>query len=290
MNDLYMKKSVVFTLFLVFVFSNALAQDFSGKWSGILMTGGEKMDNADVVYLDINANNKGKSRLELKDAAEEFAVKSFKIEQNSNKVSIVEDRLMASSRSRYAPECKLIYDLTYNDSTGYLSGTFKSSTCRHQHGRALFFRSDHEVNTKEQPATTHLWKEFFIRNYKKGYPAPEVLKKEQENFKFQPIYFDFDKSEIRPQYHAYLKRMARVLDGIPDLRVKITGHTDIVGDDPYNMSLSERRADAIRDFFKKHGVKPEKLEIEFKGEREPAAPNTTPEGRQDNRRVVFKFI
>lgn len=290
MNFLSMKKFVVFILFISLVISNVNAQDFSGNWSGIIMTGGENLEKADAIYLEIDKANKGMSRIELSGSIKEFAVKSFVVKQNQNELNITEDRMMGSSRSRYAPECKLNYELTYNDSTGYLKGAYKSSDCRHQHGEVIFFRSDHEVNTEDQPVSTHLWKEFFIRNYKKGYPAPEILKIEQENFKFQPIYFDFDKSEIRPEYYAYLIRMARVLDGIPDLRVKITGHTDIIGDDPYNMGLSERRADAIRDFFKKHDVKQEKLDIEFKGERDPAATNNTSEGRQDNRRVVFEFI
>ena len=285
-----MRKFVILILFVIFVFTNVNAQDFSGNWSGIMMIGGESIDKSDVIYLQIDKEDKGMSRIELSGSIKEFAVKSFQVKQSQNELSLTEDMVRGSSRSRYSPECKLNYELSYNDSTGYLMGKFMSSDCRHQHGTVIFFRSDHEVNTKDQPESTHLWKEFFIRNYKKGYPAPEVMKEEQKNFKFQPIFFDFDESEIKPEYYDYLKRMARVLDGISDLRAKITGHTDFIGDDPYNMGLSERRADAIREFFKRYDVKPEKLEIEFKGEREPAATNKTPEGRQDNRRVEFKFI
>jgi OOP family OmpA-OmpF porin len=84
--------------------------------------------------------------------------------------------------------------------------------------------------------------------------------------------------------------MARVLDGIHDLRVEITGHTDAVGTDQYNIGLSERRAKAIKDYFKKQGIDPEKLEIDFKGKREPVESNKTKEGKQRNRRVHFKFI
>lgn len=285
-----MRQLIVFFLVIIFIISNVNAQDFSGNWSGILITGGESLDKADVIYLQIDKANKGMSRIELGSSITEYAVKSFQVKQNQNELSLIEDMVRGSSRSRYSPECKLNYELTYNDSTGYLVGTFMSSDCRNQNGKVIFFRSDHIVNAEDQPESTHLWKEFFIRNYKKGYPAPEILKQEQKNFKFQPIFFDFDKSEIRPEYYDYLNRMARVLDGISDLRVKITGHTDFIGDDPYNMGLSERRSDAIQDYFEKQGVKPEKLDIEFKGERDPAATNKTPEGRQDNRRVVFEFI
>src|SRR5690554_6956027 len=74
--------------------------------------------------------------------------------------------------------------------------------------------------------------------------------------------------------------MARVLDGIHDLRVEITGHTDAVGTDQYNIGLSERRAKAIQNYFKSRGIEPEKLEIDFKGKREPVDTNKTKEGKQ----------
>jgi outer membrane protein OmpA-like peptidoglycan-associated protein len=143
---------------------------------------------------------------------------------------------------------------------------------------------------EKEPESTHLWKHRFIQNYKKGYPAPEVMKIEQQNFKFQPIYFDHDESEIKPAFFEYLNRMARVLDGIHDLRVEITGHTDAVGTDQYNIGLSERRAKAIKDYFKEQGIDPGKLEIDFKGKRQPIDTNKTKEGKQKNRRVHFKFI
>lgn len=287
---LSMKKNSL--IILLFFTLNAVAQDFAGTWSGVLITNGQEVEEADIIYLEIKENGgdiSGLTRIELLDDVE-FSVKSFKGKQKKNTLTFSEKRSRRSSNTRKSPVCKLDYELEYNDSTAYLKGTFVSSDCRNVQGEVIFFRSDHEVSTEKEPVLTHLWKHRFVRNYKKGYPAPEVLKKEQENFEFQTIYFDHDKSEIRSEFTDYLNRMARVLDAIHDLRVEITGHTDAVGTDQYNIGLSKRRAKAIRKYFKKRGIDPKKLEIDFKGKRQPVDTNKTKEGKQRNRRVHFQFI
>lgn len=287
---LSMKNKLLFILFLIAV--NAMSQNLSGTWSGILITNGQELEKADIIYLKIEQSGKqitGIVRVELLDDAE-FAVKSFEGKQDGSALTLTEKLGRRSSNTRNSPICKLDYALEYNDSTAYLKGTFKSSDCRNIQGEVVFFRSDHKVNMEKEPASTHLWKHRFVKAYKKGYPAPEIMKLEQQKFKFQPIFFDHDMSEIKPEFNEYLNRMARVLDGIHDLRVEITGHTDAVGTDQYNIGLSERRANAIKDYFKKQGIEPEKLEIDFKGKRQPIDTNKTREGKQRNRRVDFRFI
>lgn len=288
--SLSMKKTIFFIL-IVFAF-NAIAQDLSGTWSGVIISNGQEIEKADVIYIDISKSGQsisGLSRVELLDDTE-FAVKAFEGKQNGNTLSLSEKTGRRSSNTRNAPVCKLNYELEYNDSTAYLKGTFISTDCRNYQGEVIFFRSDHKVTIEKEPESTHLWKYSFVKSYNKGYPAPELMKKEQESFEFQPIYFDHDESVIKPEFYDYLNKMARVLDGIHDLRVEITGHTDAVGTDQYNIGLSERRAKAIRDYFKKRGIDAEKLEIDFKGKREPVDSNKTREGKQKNRRVHFKFI
>lgn len=285
-----MKKKLLFILFLIAF--KAVAQDLSGSWSGVLMSNGQTIEEADVIYLNIvTSGNKvsGLSRIELLDGTD-FAVKSFEGSQNGNELILTEKLGRRSSSTRLSPVCKLNYELVYTDSTAYLKGSFRSSDCRNKQGEIVLFRSNHKVNVELEPQSTHLWKYRFVKSYKKDYPAPEIMKREQQNFKFQSIYFDHDKSEIKPEFYDYLNRMARVLDGIHDLRVEITGHTDAVGTDQYNIGLSERRANAIKDYFKSQGIEPEKLEIDFKGKRQPIDTNKTKEGKQRNRRVHFSFI
>jgi len=271
----------------------SLAQpDFSGEWKGVLKFSYQSLQEADIVFLSLKGNLdkiEGKSRIEILNS-EDFAVKTVEGNYEKEKLILSEEYLKSSTHSRATPKCKLIYEMTYDDSTGYLKGSFKSSDCRNKIGEIILFRTDEEFNEEEKFTSTHYWKQRFIRDYNKGYPAPEIREKEREDFEFEPIYFDHDKSEIRPEHYEYLNKMARILDGIHDLRVEVIGHTDAVGTDEYNIGLSKRRAKAIKDYFKSQGIEPDKLEIDFKGERQPVDSNNTPDGKQRNRRVDFKFI
>jgi outer membrane protein OmpA-like peptidoglycan-associated protein len=136
----------------------------------------------------------------------------------------------------------------------------------------------------------HSWMKFFINDLSKGYNAPAIREIERKSFVFQPIYFDYDKAEIRPEYHDFLIKMIRVVDGHTDLRIKVTGHTDADGSDAYNVDLSKKRAQALIDFFVANGLSKDRIEIDFKGESLPVDSNSTPEGKQHNRRVDFAFI
>jgi outer membrane protein OmpA-like peptidoglycan-associated protein len=266
--------------------------DFAGEWKGVLMLSHQNLKDADVIFLSLTENKDklvGKSRIEILNK-EDFAVKTLEGKFEDEKITLSEEYLKSSTHSRDTPKCKLIYELSYEDSTGYLKGTFKSSDCRNKIGEIILFRTDDPFNDKEEFAATHYWKQRFIRDYNKGYPAPEIREVERQNFEFEPIYFDHDKSEIRLEHFEYLNKMARILDGIHDLRVEVIGHTDAVGTDEYNIALSERRAKAIKDYFESRGIEPDKLEIDFKGERQPVYSNNTSEGKQRNRRVDFKFI
>jgi outer membrane protein OmpA-like peptidoglycan-associated protein len=286
-------KFILFNIFFLAIVQFSFAQsNLSGLWKGMIVKSGQSYDKADVFYILIeekDGNITGRTRIELMDR-EEMAFKSFEGNLKNGLLSLVEDYVRNSSNSRKSPKCKLNYKLKYNDSTAYLEGTFTSSDCRNTSGNVVVFRSDETINKEKNIEGSHLWKKRFAENYEKGYPAPEILARERENFEFEPIYFDHDKSEIRPEHFDYLNEMARVLGGIHDLRVQVTGHTDAVGTDEYNIGLSERRAKAIKDYFKSRGIEPEKLEIEFKGESQPIDSNSTSQGKQRNRRVDFIFI
>jgi outer membrane protein OmpA-like peptidoglycan-associated protein len=182
------------------------------------------------------------------------------------------------------------YELTFDEETEYLKGSFESTDCRRTIGEIVLYRTDSPFNLDEEPTLTHYWKYNFVNNYLKGFPSPDVLKRRQENFELKPIYFDHDESIVKTEFHDYLNEMIEILEGIHDLRIKVIGHTDAVGTDEYNIGLSERRARAIKEFFTSRGVSVDKLEIDFKGKRHPIDTNKTPEGKQRNRRVDFQFI
>jgi outer membrane protein OmpA-like peptidoglycan-associated protein len=107
------------------------------------------------------------------------------------------------------------------------------------------------------------------------------------------VHFDFDRSEIKPEFEPILDDAAQILRKHPDLRVRITGHADAIGTLEYNKRLSERRANAVKRYLMARGIPAHRLETLGMGELEPIAPNTTMEGKDDpagralNRRAQF---
>lgn len=101
------------------------------------------------------------------------------------------------------------------------------------------------------------------------------------------VLFDYDKAVLKPAAIRALADVVQELKAQPGLRASIVGHTDSDGSDQYNMGLSKRRAEAVRNYLVSQGIASSRLAVDWKGEREPVAPNTTAEGKAQNRRVVI---
>jgi len=106
------------------------------------------------------------------------------------------------------------------------------------------------------------------------------------------VLFDFDKHQLRPTAKESLDQAAEVIKAKSKGTIRITGYTDAKGNDKYNKKLSERRANAVRDYLvKEAGLRGKVFRTEGRGAENPVAPNTRPdgsddpEGRQKNRRV-----
>ena len=102
----------------------------------------------------------------------------------------------------------------------------------------------------------------------------------------QGIFFDTGSDRIRPESTPTLKEIGTMLKEHADLKLVIEGHTDNVGQAAANQALSEKRAAAVKQFLvDSYGIDAARLESKGLGASKPAAPNTTNEGRQTNRRV-----
>jgi OOP family OmpA-OmpF porin len=99
------------------------------------------------------------------------------------------------------------------------------------------------------------------------------------------VNFDFDKATIRPEGIAILNGAAALLQKHERVVVEVAGHTDSVGSEEYNQGLSERRANAVKDYLISQGVTASRLTARGYGELQPIASNDTEEGRAENRRV-----
>ncbi len=99
------------------------------------------------------------------------------------------------------------------------------------------------------------------------------------------VLFAFDKADLLPPARARLNQVADVLMTTPERNLTIEGHTDSQGSDSYNLDLSQRRADAVRNYLVQRGYQADRIKAHGLGEGHPIADNASAEGRANNRRV-----
>jgi outer membrane protein OmpA-like peptidoglycan-associated protein len=102
--------------------------------------------------------------------------------------------------------------------------------------------------------------------------------------------FEFDKADLRPEDKELLSRIAGILLTSKDYTLAVHGHTDDVGTQEYNQKLSERRAQAVRDYLVEAGLPPEILSVEGHGKTLPLVQGTSEEARAKNRRVELGVV
>jgi len=119
-------------------------------------------------------------------------------------------------------------------------------------------------------------------------PVPIVIKN---------IFYNFNEATLRPESKVGLDSLYKILTDNPLIKIQVRSHTDSVGSNDYNNTLSQQRAQSVVDYLvKEKGVDPTRLEAKGMGETEPIAPNSNPDGtdnpkgRQANRRTDFKII
>ncbi len=128
------------------------------------------------------------------------------------------------------------------------------------------------------------------------YEALIVDDGEEEKIKVDPIFFEFDKSEITPRAEKQLDSVLYVLEEFPDISIKIESHTDARGTDEYNLQLSQRRAEATKKYLLEQGVELHRI-ISIKGYGEIEIRNhcedgvyCTEEEHEENRRSDFIIV
>ncbi|MGE4442309.1 MAG: OmpA family protein [Desulfomicrobium sp.] len=134
-------------------------------------------------------------------------------------------------------------------------------------------------------------------------PAPAMIQKapvasepEVQVLVFEDIHFDFDKSTLKPEAQTILKRNIQLLKENPRTHIRIAGYTSASGSDEYNQKLSERRANAVKDYLINEGIiTADRLSIVGYGEMSPARYEASPQDRlsaaaKANMRVLFEII
>lgn len=131
---------------------------------------------------------------------------------------------------------------------------------------------------------------WLVSNFKYASGLPDTRNKLISEGKFSTtgILFDINSATIKASSYATLKDIAAILKENETVKVKIIGHTDSDGDNAANLELSKKRAEAVKvTLAKEFGIDEIRMETDGLGETKPVAPNTTSEGKAQNRRVEF---
>ena len=119
--------------------------------------------------------------------------------------------------------------------------------------------------------------------------APEITPGSQQDLVANVgdrVFFDFDKSDLRPASQTTLERQAAWLKRFPDLNVTVEGHCDERGTREYNLALGERRANAVKDFLIAQGIDPRRIRTISYGKERPVALGSNEAAWAQNRRGV----
>jgi outer membrane protein OmpA-like peptidoglycan-associated protein len=138
------------------------------------------------------------------------------------------------------------------------------------------------------------WRPYVGVNYTFGpvwKPSAQPLERLKDRFIAKNIVFEYDSDQMIGNYREILSEFVNYIKALPSYRmINVEGHTDSIGNADYNQKLSQKRADAIRNYLiKEFGIKESKLRAEGVGETRPIADNGNFQGRQENRRVEFQI-
>lgn len=142
------------------------------------------------------------------------------------------------------------------------------------------------------PATSE--KEIIVNTKLKEKPAEQTLI--DETIGISCIHFIFDDYGLSKTSTRKLDSVYKCLNRIESVNLVIVGHTDAMGSNKYNISLSKKRAFSAQSYLIKKGITPNRIDVKWKGEMQPVAINKNPDGtdnpqgRKFNRRVCFNFL
>ena len=115
----------------------------------------------------------------------------------------------------------------------------------------------------------------------------QVVRPAVKEFVFEDVHFDFDRYSLRPEATRALDEAITALQGNPELRLELEGHTCNIGTAEYNLALGERRANAVRDYLTSRGIGADRLRPVSYGEERPKHDNAREETRRLNRRAAL---
>jgi outer membrane protein OmpA-like peptidoglycan-associated protein len=147
-----------------------------------------------------------------------------------------------------------------------------------QRNNYLFYSENFELNDVFSDIEPYV-KDIYLKRIEIG-----------ESIVLKNIFFDTDKSDLKPESEVELKNLLVLLHENPKMKIEISGHTDNVGSKEHNIVLSQNRAKAVYDYLINKGIKANRMSYKGYGFNRPISDNETEEGRTQNRRTEFKIV
>lgn len=139
-----------------------------------------------------------------------------------------------------------------------------------------------DYNTMEIPAIGE------NQSYNKG--TLTIMIEQAKSFTLDNVHFDSGKSSIKPSSYDELKELVEFLKLKPEINIEIGGHTDNVGEEDANQTLSQNRANSVMKYLTDHGVPKARLAASGYGENRPVADNSNDKGKRLNRRTEVRIL
>jgi len=279
----------VFLLATLLWLNLASAQKFSGTWQGVFE------EDTSVIKKQLHAiyfNFKVISGLvDARCKIEPYQEEHYGTYTLSGNVDVHKMNLNFSKKIKEQGfnQGEFSFRMNYSPSDGYLRGQLYRKGQSVSTSRVVLYK--HEMEWKDtHQKSSHAWLKRLELDLLNGVSSPAMRKEELSAFKFQPVYFDYDKFAIKDEFKGYLSEIVKMLNSHSDLRLRITGHTDGDGSNSYNLRLSKNRALSLIKLFTFYGIEKSRIVIDFKGEKYPVDRNDTEEGKKRNRRVDFEFF
>jgi len=218
--------------------------------------------------------------------------------QDVQQLGLSINRYLGSSSTRHRPKREVrvtdIEDTVSIPSTGYSLSNNKSSSDKQSRKNidSLPIRKTEPIQSiqlveRTAPIVEQVPNRTANRNLARQSPSQDCGKLTGV---LNELRFENNSSYIKSASKSQLSQYAKILKRYPNTVIKVSAHTDSVGDSNYNQWLSERRAHSVTKFLTQNGVSSQQLEAEGIGEKNPIASNDTEDGRKANRRVEFSIL
>ncbi len=262
-----------------------------GTWQGILVQPAHDLLPNYTYWLkfskDENGILTGYSRIEISDTTS-YGVSRMQGIISGNLLNFEEVQVVRQKNYLGYQWCKKYGNLSFDPDEQALRGKWYANNCE-EGGEILLYKTDNEFNFHDNRLSAEVSLDE-LAQLMKGDRLEEEMKERVLKLDLDPIYFPTGNYQLTDKAKAYLNQeLLPILEKYPRIQLSISGHTDNIGDDALNLTLSTNRARSIHDYLILKGIASSRLGYMGYGEAKPIDTNDTPDGRNRNRRVEFEL-